>query len=251
MRSARWIALLLVALTTTPSLAQGSPEDRIKALEADNQRLQRELQAANKRLQELEAGKAAPATAARATEDPGPDNFGNPLAARRTLGQMLREHLTSRGIQVPDGAADARAVAAYRAEVERWFRDPLRQRRLRQPISWTIEIVDVGVVSNSSVREFDIDAYSLNADGARVGRWYTIRCPASAVPKLNPLDARGVWTLKGEMIPELSLAPEGSQPASQAFRPRDTIAPQVECGFRFSVGSLERTGTAPAAPSAR
>jgi hypothetical protein len=251
MRSARWIALLLVALTTTPSLAQGSPEDRIKALEADNQRLQRELQAANKRLQELEAGKAAPATAARATEDPGPDNFGNPLAARRTLGQMLREHLASRNVQIPDGSSDARAVATYRAEVERWFRDPLRQRRLRQPISWNIEILDVGIASNSSVREYDIDAYSLNADGARVGRWYTIRCPASAVPKLNPLDAKGLWSLKGDLIPEITLAPEGAQPTGQAFRGRDTIAPQVECGFRFSVSSLERTGTATPAPATR
>jgi hypothetical protein len=110
---------------------------------------------------------------------------------------MLREHLTSRSVAVPDASADARAVNAYRAEVERWFRDPLRQRRMRQPITWTIEILEVSVASNSSVREFDIEAYSLNADGARVGGWYRIRCPASAVPRLNPLDAKGIWVLKG------------------------------------------------------
>jgi len=104
------------------------------------------------------------------------------------------------------------------------------------------------VASNSSVREIEIEAYSLNAEGARVGAWYRIRCPASAVPKFNPLDGKGVWVLKGEVVPELSLAPEGAGSNPSAFRPRDTIAPQVECSLRFIVNSLERAGQA-SAPS--
>jgi hypothetical protein len=119
---------------------------------------------------------------------------------------------------------------------------------MRQPITWTIEILEVGVASNSSVREFDIEAYSLNAEGARVGGWYRIRCPASAVPKLNPLDAKGIWTLKGEVVPEFSLTPEAAGSNASAFRARDTIAPQVECSLRFVVNSLERAGSNPAPP---
>lgn len=242
------LLLVCLALTHAPSLAQASTDDRIRALEAENQRLTRELQAAKERLQALESGNAKPANAPKTSEDPGPDNFGNPLAVRRTLGQMLREHLTSRGVTVPDAAADARAVTAYRTEVERWFRDPLRQRRMRQPITWTIEILEVGVASNSSVREFDIEAFSVNAEGARVGGWYRIRCPASAVPRLNPLDAKGIWTLKGEVVPEFSLTPDAAGSNASAFRPRDTIAPQVECSLRFVVNSLERAGSNPAPP---
>jgi hypothetical protein len=242
---ARTLALC-VCLIALPGHAQGTPADRIKALEAENQRLTRELQAAKQRLQELESGNAKPANAPKSTEDPGPDNFGNPVAVRRSLGQMLREQLSAKGVAVPDGSSDAKAVAAYRSEVERWIRDPLRQRRMRQPITWTIEILEASVASNSSVREFEIDAYSLNAEGARVGAWYRIRCPASAVPRLNPLDAKGVWTLKGEVIPELLLVPESAAGSASAFRPRDTIAPQVECNLRFSVNSLERAGSAPA-----
>lgn len=245
---------MLRACLTTLSLclaaapAQNASDDRIKALEAENRRLTQELQAAKERLQALESGGARPANAPKTTEDPGPDNFGNPLAVRRSLGQMLREHLASKGIAVPEASSDPRAVSAYRTEVERWFRDPLRQRRLRQPITWTIEILEASVASTSSVRELEIDAYSLNAEGARVGAWYKIRCPASAVPKFNPLDGKGVWVLKGEIVPELSLVPEGSSSTPSAFRPRDTIAPQVECGLRFIVNSLDRAGQA-AAPS--
>jgi hypothetical protein len=247
MLAARLITLC-TCLLALPCLAQGTADDRIKALEAENQRLTRELQAAKERLQALETGNAKPASAPKSTQDPGPDNFGNPLAVRRSLGQMLREQLSSKGIALPDGASDAKAVAAYRAEVERWIRDPLRQRRTRQPIGWTIEILEVSVASNSSVREFEIDAYSLNAEGARVGAWYKIRCPASAVPRLSPLDAKGVWNLKGEVVPELSLLPESGASGTTAFRPRDTIAPQVECNLRFIVNSLERAGSSPAPP---
>lgn len=243
------LLLLVVGMLAAPCFAQASLEDRVKALEAENRQLREDLQAARQRLQALESGGTAAATAApKTTDDPGPDNYGNPLAVRRTLGQMLREHLAARNIAVPDGSSDARAVAAYRAEVERWLRDPNRQRRLRQPIAWTVEVLEARVVSDSSSTEYALEVHSLNADGARVGPWYTIRCRKSDVPQLNPLDARGTWLLRGEVIAELSLAPAESSKTPNSFRPRDTIAPDVECSLRFVVSSLQRPSQA-AAPT--
>ncbi|MFM7807708.1 MAG: hypothetical protein ACKPEA_07215 [Planctomycetota bacterium] len=191
------LAFLLLALTA-PALARQSSDDRMKALEAENRQLRDEVQALKQRLQVLE-GRAAPsaATAAPATtNDPGANPWGNPDAIRRTLGQALRENLQSRNIAMPDAGSDAKSIAAYRKEVERWWQEATRTRRFRQAVSWPIEILEASVASNSGTREYDIAAYALNDAGARVGRWFIIRCPASAVPNLDPMKAAGKWTLR-------------------------------------------------------
>jgi hypothetical protein len=234
------LLLLVVGMLAAPCFAQASLEDRVKALEAENRRLAEELRAARQRLQELESGsRAQGAPSTKTTDDSGPDNFGNPLAIRRTLTQMLREHLAARKITVPDAASDPRTVQAYRNGLEAAIKDFTRLRRLQQPITWTIEIIDAVVVSDSSVLEYLIHAYSLNAEGARVGPYYPIRVPASAVPKFKPLDGSGVWVLKGEVIPELAVVT--SQPATtNVFKQRETLLPDLECSLRFRASSLER-----------
>ena len=90
------------------------------------------------------------------------------------------------------------------------------------------------------MRELEIVAYALNDAGARVGKWFGVRFPASAAPNLDPAKARGVWTLKAEVMPEIRVLEDATQGAETAnFHPRDTIAPLAECSLRYSVTSLE------------
>ena len=241
------LACLVLALPA-PALCQQSPDDRVKELEAENRKLRDEVLALRQRLQALEApAKPAAAPAAPSgpatTADPGSNPWGNPEAIRRTLSQALQENLQARGISPAAPGSDARAVNAYRAEVSRWWGDAQRTRRFRQTVTWPIEILEVSVASNTGTREYDITAHALNDQGARVGKWFVIRCPASAVPNLNPLQAAGRWTLKADVQPEVSLVGESGQP-SNVFHQRDQIAPQVECALRFSVSSLEPTEAA-------
>lgn len=238
------LALCLPCVAT----AQSSSDDRVQALEAENRRLQQEVQALKKRLQELEGG-ASP-SAPKATEDIGADPWGNPAAARRTIGEALRANLQAKGVAVPDQQADGKAWTTYRREIERWWQDMVRQRRFRQSIVWNIEILEATVSSNTQIREYDIVAHTLNDAGARVGKWFTIRCPASAVPNLDPTRATGTWTLKAELMPEVRVSDDATPGASPGtFHARDTIAPQVECELRFSVQSLEPKPSSGVAPS--
>lgn len=245
------IACLALSLPSM-AYARQTADDRVKALEAENRKLRDEVQALRLRLQALETkGGPAPTPAPSGpatTTDPGANPWGNPDAIRRTIGQALRDNLQARNIAVADSTAgDARATAAYHNEVQRWWGECVRTRRFRQAVTWPIEILEVIVASNTGTREYDITAYALNDAGARVGRWFVIRCPASAVPNLNPLQAAGRWTLRAEVQPEVSLVGEGGQPQN-VFRPRDLIAPQVECSLRFSVAGLDpMAGTEPAA----
>lgn len=239
----RMLRLLLIAFALAiPSvaLAQDPTNDRIKALEAENRRLQEEVQALKQRLQQIEQGNAAPAATPASSDDPGADPWGNPAAIRRMLGEALRANLESKGLKVPDAQADGKAWATYRTEVDRWWKDLARQRRNRQTVTWKIDIQEVSVTSNTQVREYEIVAYALNDAGARVGKWFGIRCPASAVPNLDPAKARGAWVLKAEVMAEVRLSDDATPGAEGAqFHPRDTIAPQVDCSMRYSVTSLE------------
>lgn len=239
----RMLRILMIAVTlalSSPALAQNPTSDRIQALEAENRRLQEEVQALKQRLQQLEQGGPAPAAAPAATEDVGADPWGNPAAVRRTIAEALRANLEAHGMKVPDAQADAKAWNSYRREVERWWQDMVRQRKYRQAVTWTIDIQEVSVTSNTQVRELEIVAYSLNEAGARVGKWFTIRCPASAAPNLDPAKARGPWVIKGDVLPEVRLSDDATPGGTAGqFRPRDTIAPQVECSLRYSVTSLE------------
>lgn len=245
------IACLLLALPST-ALAQQSADDRVKALEAENRQLRDEVQALKQRLETLE-GRGTPKTGAAApaaTNDPGANPWGNPDAVRRTIGQALRENLQTRNIPVPDAGSDAKTVAAYRKEVERWWQESTRTKRFRQSITWPIEILEASVASNSGTREYDITAYALNDAGARVGKWFVIRCPASAVPNLNPMQAAGKWTLRAEVQPELTLVDATAKPAN-VFHPHDVIAPQVECSLRFSVAGVDPTPVPGAEPATK
>lgn len=243
------LAFLLLTLTA-PALARQSSDDRTKALEAENRQLRDEVQALKQRLQALE-GRAAPTAAApAATNDPGANPWGNPDAIRRTLGQALRENLLSRNIAVPDASSDAKSIAAYRKEVERWWQESTRTRRFRQAVTWPIEILEASVASNSGTREYDITAFALNDVGARVGRWFIIRCPASAVPNLDPMKAAGKWTLRAEVQPELTVIGERGQSAN-VFRQQDLIAPQAECTLRFSVSGIDPVPAPGAEPASK
>lgn len=247
-------ACLALSLAATAPARQ-TADDRVKTLEAENRQLRDEVQALRQRLQALEtkgapvAAPAAPPAGPAATNDPGANPWGNPEAIRRTIAQALRENLQARGVAVADDSSgDAKAATAYRNEVQRWWGECVRMRRYRQAVTWPIEILEVIVASNTGTREYDITAYALNDAGARVGRWFVIRCPASAVPNLNPLQAAGPWTLRAEVQPEVTVISQGG-PAQNVFRQRDLIAPQVECALRFSVASLEPTA-APGAETA-
>lgn len=245
------LACLLLALPTT-ALAQQSAEDRAKALEAENRQLRDEVQALKQRLDALEGRGAAktPATAPATTNDPGANPWGNPDAVRRTIGQALRENLQSRNVALPDAGSDAKAVAAYRKEVERWWQEANRTKRFRQSVSWPIEILEASVASNSGTRDYDITAYALNDAGARVGKWFVIRCPASAVPNLNPMQAAGKWTLRADVQPEVTLLDERGK-SGNVFHQHDLIAPQAECTLRFIVAGVDPVPVPGAEPATK
>ena len=243
------IACLMLALPAN-AFAQQSPADRVKALEAENRQLRDEVQALKQRLQSLEGQGAATTTAPATTNDPGANPWGNPDAVRRTIGQALRENLQARNIALPDAGSDAKTMAAYRKEVERWWQESSRTKRFRQSVTWPIEILEASVASNSGTREYDITAYALNDAGARVGKWFVIRCPASAVPNLNPLQAAGRWTLRADVQPEVSLIDDRAR-STNVFHQHDPIAPQTECSLRFSVAGIDPVPVAGAEPATK
>lgn len=232
------ISLALTASTVAQSPSPAPTDDRVKALEAENRRLQEEVQALKQRLQQLEKSNA-PSTTPTATEDPGTDPWGNPTAIRRMLGEALRSELEQQSIPIPDETANAQAWNRYRNAVTSWWQRVREIRdRFRQSVTWTLAVQEAFMTSNTQVREYEILAYVLNDSGARVGREFSIRCPASAVPNFDPNKASGVWILKAEVTPELRVAQE-TNAANAPFRRADTVAPQVECSIRFSVRSLE------------
>lgn len=232
------ISLALAAPATAQSPGTAPADDRAKALEAENRRLKDEVQALKQRLQQLENSNA-PSAAPAATEDAGADPWGNPTAIRRMLGEALRSELEQQSVPIPDESANAQAWNRYRSAVTAWWQRVREVRdRFRQAVTWTVSVQEAFVTSNTQVREYEILAYVLNDSGARVGREFSIRCPASAVPNFDPNKASGVWILKAEVTPDLRVSKE-TNTANAPFRRADTVAPQVECSLRFSVRSME------------
>ncbi|NBX24678.1 MAG: hypothetical protein EBQ99_01270 [Planctomycetes bacterium] len=246
------LPLLLIAASlnmSAPQAATGEdPQTRIRALEEENRRLREETEALQRRLRQLE-GSSAPATpAARTTgsRDPGPEPWGNPNAAMRSLASRVREDLKERGIAIPTPDADARAWHAYRQRLTKWIEN---MGKFRQPVEWTIAVSEAVQVS-SQPREFEIHAHVLRADGSRVEPIFTFRCPATAVPNLVPAKAPGVWQLKAELVPQLQLQPEtASRERANPFGDTPTISPQLECTLRYVVQSMTPAPQPPVTPA--
>jgi|GEM_PF-2339003 len=223
--------------------------DRVRALETQIQSLQQQLKLSQARVQELEGTTqpiAQPNTPAT-TNDPGTDPWGNPSAAMRTLGNKCREDLLAKGQAIPDANADAKIWRSYRLKATKWVET---MAKLKQQVEWKISVSEASLV-NSSPREFEFNAHVLNADGARVGNSFVLRCPATAATDLTAANAPGIWILKGELIPNIRMEAEKTDiRQANPFGLTPTIAPQVECKLNYAVQSLTRfvapTATTPA-----
>ena len=242
------LALLLtavIAAATPQSTTPDDPQSRIRALEAENRKLRDEADALRKRLRELEGGPAPTQPAAPAgSRDPGPEPWGNPNAAMRSLASKVREDLQGKGIAIPTPEADGKVWHSYRQRVEKWIEG---MAKFRQPVQWTVAVSEAVQVS-SVPKEFEVRAHVLRADGSRVEPSFTFRCPATAVPNLVPAKAAGNWNLKADLWADLRLQPEAtSRDRANPFGDTPTIAPQVECTLRYIVQSM--TPAAPVAPS--
>lgn len=244
------LSLLLLATSLALPVAQGAPaedlETRVKALEAENRQLKAEAESLRRRIQELEGGKAptpAPATPPAGSSDAGPEPWGNPNAAKRSLASKIREDLQARGTAIPGPESDARAWSIYRQRVEKWIES---MGKFKQPVQWTIQVSEAVQVS-SHPKEFEVHAHVLRADGSRVEPSFRFRCPATAVPNLVPSRAAGRWTLRAELVPMLLLQPEAAAPdRANPFGETPTIAPQVECTLHYLVQSMTPAAAPPA-----
>jgi hypothetical protein len=239
--------VLLAALSLhAPAMAQATTVDRVKQLEEQNRALQLELDAAKARIRQLESSGAQPAPAApaaRVTNDPGADPWGNPTAALRTLGSKVRQDLLEKGQAIPDSAAGDKAIQSYRQRVTKWIEG---MAKFRQPVEWRVDVSEAILVS-SNPREFDVRMHVLNADGAMVGPAFTVKVPASAAPDLTVKDAAGVWLLKADVVPALRLASETASPErANPFGDTPVIAPQLQCRLEFVARSLTRGTAKPA-----
>jgi hypothetical protein len=246
------LPLLLIAASLNlpaPQAATGEdPQSRIRALEQENRRLREETEALQRRIRQLE-GSGAPATPAlpaAGSRDPGPEPWGNPNAAMRSLASRVREDLKERGIAIPTADSDARTWHAYRQRLTKWIE---LMGKFRQPVEWNIAVSEAVQVS-SQPREYEIHAHALRPDGSRVEPIFTFRCPATAVPNLVPAKAPGVWQLKAELVPQLQLQPEtAARDRANPFGETPTIAPQLECTLRYVVQSMTPAPPAPASPA--
>jgi hypothetical protein len=234
------LSLLLIsaslALQSPPAATTDDLQARIQALEQENRRLREASEALQRRIRELEGGAppAAPAPSA-GSRDPGPEPWGNPNAAMRSLASKVKEDLKERGIAVPTPDADARTWHAYRQRLTKWIEI---MGKFRQPIQWNLSVSEAVQVS-SEPKEYEIRAHVLRADGSRVEPSFAFRCPATAVPNLVPAKAAGVWQLKAELLPHLVLQPESSsRERANPFGDTPTIAPQLECTLRYIVQSM-------------
>jgi hypothetical protein len=253
----RIICLLLLATlgTAAPAIAQDASSDRVKQLEEQNKSLQRDLDAAKARIRELEGGTRAPTPpppAARSTQDPGSDPWGNPSAALRTLASKVKEDLLAKGQSIPDSAAGEKIIQSYRQRVSKWIES---MAKFRQPVEWRVDVSEA-ILASSSPREFEVRMHALNADGAHVGQGFTVKCPATASPDLTIKNAPGVWVLKADVVPSLHLNSEiTSTDRANPFGETPLIAPQLECRLNFVVHALTRavdaTPVAPAAPNGK
>lgn len=244
------LTLLAVLGSAAPAHAQDSTADRVRQLEEQNRSLQRELDAAKARIRELEGGARTPTPppTVRTTQDPGSDPWGNPSAALRTLSSKVKEDLLAKGQSIPDGAAGEKIIQSYRQRVTKWIET---MAKFRQPVEWRVEVSEAILVSTSP-REFEVRMHALNADGAHVGKGFTVKCAATAAPDLTIKDAPGMWMLKADVVPSLHLTSEvTSTDRANPFGETPLIAPQLECRLGYVVHSLARAAeAAPAAPAA-
>lgn len=244
--------MLFVTLgAAAPAIAQDTTADRVKQLEEQNKSLQRELDAARARIRELEGGARAPTPPppnVRTTLDPGSDPWGNPTAALRTLASKVKEDLLAKGQSIPDSASGEKIIQSYRQRVTKWIES---MAKFRQPVEWHVDVTEAIMVSTSP-REFDVRMHVLNAEGARVGPGFTVRCPATASPDLTVKNAPGVWVLKADVMPNLRLTSEvTSTDRANPFGETPLIAPQLQCRLDYVAHALTRVVDAgPAAPVA-
>ena len=253
----RIICLLLLATlgTAVPAIAQDTTADRVKQLEEQNKSLQRELDAAKARIRELEGGMRAPTPpppAARSTQDPGSDPWGNPSAALRTLASKVKEDLLSKGQSIPDSAAGEKIIQSYRQRVTKWIET---MAKFRQPVEWRVDVSEAILVSTSP-REFEVRMHAVNAEGAHVGPGFTVKCAATAAPDLTIKNAPGAWALKADVVPSLQLNSDlTSTDRTNPFGETPLIAPRLQCRLDYVVHALTRvvdpTPAAPAAPNSK
>ncbi len=225
-----------------------STTDRLKFLESENARLTKELEAAHRRIQELDNNGVA-VSPPTTTHELGPDPWGNPLAAMRTIKNKFRADVQGKGQSIPDATSDSKVVQSYRRVAEKWIE---ANAKFRQPIEWRIEVIEASIVSTNP-KEFEFRAHVLRSDDVRVGSGFAFRMPAAAVPDLVPSRAAGTWLLSADLGAHFKLKAEATQTdRANPFGEMPLIAPQVECDLRYTVRSLrpDTKSTTPAAKPA-
>jgi len=239
MRNGAWALVALTALwPCLGALAQTTDAERVVQLQQENERLRREVEDLQRRLQQLEHGEGAvtPPTPTPGSRDPGTDPWGNPNAVFRSLTAKFRESMQEKGQAIPAADADDKLVASYRKVAGKWIES---MQRFEQAVSWRIRVSEC-VQVNARPRELEFVAHVLRPDGSRVEPAFTFRCAAATVGDLAPGKAAGDWVLQGKVVPILELQPEGtSEPRGNPFGLAPTIAPLVEARLRYVVKSLK------------
>ncbi len=249
----RCLVLSMAIAVSAAAQSPASPEERIKALEAENSLLRKQVLELMERLQKLGGAKPQETAPAQgpATADAGADPWSCPASVLRMLGQSLSDALQQRGIKVPDAQADRKAWSTYRSEVERWRESSVRQGRYRQSVKWTILVDHVKPSDDPDMRK--VDAVVTDGSGTRLGTVFTIQCPLAmlerAFPQTPDFRMRGPCLLRAEVAPEIRLAEQQPAPTEETFqiaRVWVPIAPQVECMLRYTVRSVEPRTSEPA-----
>jgi len=236
--------LLGAALLGSPALARQTPppdcakqledakkqldsaQNRIRELNAENDRLRRQLSEAT---QGAPGGGTAPTGAAPVPEEP----LSSPEALMRALVKSYERNLTGK-------PRDTRhELSRYHGEVRDWVRDASRE--IRGPFSWTIVVESVGTPSAASSAA-DVTFTVVGPDGKGLGPAVTAPFPVRFAKPLSQATPQSQWKVVGTGGARPSFNDKRAEPGTPDEPP--LVGPFAEFGFDLQIRSVDPAASA-------
>lgn len=237
-------AILGVALLGSPALARQTPpadcakqledtkkqldsaQNRIRELNAENDRLRRQLSEAT---QGAPGTSAPPAGAAPVPEEP----LSSPEALMRALVKSYERNLTGK-------PRDTRhELSRYHGEVRDWVRDVARE--IRGPFAWNIVVQSVATPSAASSAA-DVTFTVVGPDGKGLGAPVTTSFPVRFAKQLAQAAPQSMWKVVGTGGARPNFNEKRAEPGATNDPP--LIGPFAEFGFDLQIRSVDPAATA-------